>query len=462
MFTLIIEDKQGVVVDEYSFEDGEFIIGRSHQADIVLQSDNVSRRHARLFTQDGKCFVEDLRAANGIWLNGKRIYNTSELPKSAQLRIGDFFLHLEGASQPRTVSNVVYARLMPVAGSIGVPTDLSQPTVLVGRGKDCGIVLHDVSVSRIHAKISRLPDGRVTVEDLRSSNGTFVNDRRGENQELAHGDRLRFGTVAFIYQIDGEPAAATAEVGESGQGGRLIPPPAGPRVWSPQAGGAPASSASQDALAPSALLAPPRSVLPQVALVAVIAVAAVCLIVLVGLAYDKWLASRPAPPAPVVAAKPAPAPDIVAPSAADQAQFDALLTRGQDAVARRQWDEAQDLFEKAKRLDTIHPRPTEALNLINREKRNGAKFSQGEAAVARRDFDVAIQANKSVSQDSVYRRDANSALESLAGVLELDGDTACGAKDWLKCQNSYLMAISTDFAKPEVNAKYAKAMRKHR
>jgi pSer/pThr/pTyr-binding forkhead associated (FHA) protein len=459
VFTLIIEDKQGVIIDEYSFEDGEFVVGRSHQADIVLQSDNVSRRHARLFTQNGKCFVEDLKAANGIWLNGKRIYNTAELPKSAQLRIGDFFLHLEGASAPRTVNTVVYGRLVPVAGSIGVPTDLSQPTILVGRGKDCGIVLHDVSVSRIHAKISHLADGRITVEDLRSSNGTFVNDRRVENQELANGDRLRFGTVAFGFQMEGQPDVQFDEA--QGSGNRLIPPPAGPRQYAqPPRAQAPHATAA-DSLAPSALLAPPRSVLPQIALVAVIAVAAVCLIVLVGIVYDKWLATHAAPPAPVVAPTPVPVADVASSPPVDRGQFDAYLTRGQDAVARRQWDEAQDLFEKARKIDAIHPRPTEALNLINREKRNGARFLQAEAVLAKHDYEAAIQANKSISQDSVYRADANKALEAIAELLEMDGDAACLAKDWIKCQNFYLTAIATDFAKPEVSAKYAKAMKKH-
>ena len=59
MFTLTIEDKHGGVADEYSFEEGEFLIGRSHGADIILPSDNVSRRHARLYTVDGRCYLED-------------------------------------------------------------------------------------------------------------------------------------------------------------------------------------------------------------------------------------------------------------------------------------------------------------------------------------------------------------------------------------------------------------------
>src|SRR5512146_12353 len=126
MFTLIIEDKHGAIVDEYSFEDGEFIIGRSQQADIVLPADNVSRRHARLFTVDGRCYIEDLKAANGIWLNGKRIYNVTELPRSAQVRIGDFFLHIEGAAYARPLGSATYGRLVPMPGSIGEVTDLSQ------------------------------------------------------------------------------------------------------------------------------------------------------------------------------------------------------------------------------------------------------------------------------------------------------------------------------------------------
>jgi pSer/pThr/pTyr-binding forkhead associated (FHA) protein len=195
MFTLIIEDKHGAIVDEYSFEDGEFIIGRSNQVDIVLPADNVSRRHARLFTVDGRCFIEDLKAANGVWLNGKRIYNVTELPRSAQVRIGDFFLHIEGAAYARPLGTAVFARLIPIPDSAGNVTDLSQPTVLVGRGKDCTVVLNDVSVSRIHSKITQDQDGRIFLEDLRSSNGTYVNDRRIERARLMTGDRLRVGRI---------------------------------------------------------------------------------------------------------------------------------------------------------------------------------------------------------------------------------------------------------------------------
>ena len=457
MFTLIIEDKLGAIVDEYSFEDGEFIIGRSQQADIVLLADNVSRQHARLFTVDGRCFIEDLKAANGVWLGGKRIYNVTELPRSAQVRIGDFFLHIEGAAYARPLGPAVYARLVPAPGSIGELTELSQPTMLVGRGKDCAIVLPDVSVSRIHSKITQDASGTVSVEDLRSSNGTFVNDHRIDQQELQHGDRVRFGTVGFSFQVDGMPELATQEA----------EPYEPPRALQRAAQPSPPAHPAYNVYAPMEPVAPgprSRSVLPQVAAVAVIVVAVIGLIVLVGFAYDRWvvpaLQSR-AGAAPAAAAAPTPGsePAPQAPPATPAATFEDLLSRGQDAVARRQWDEAESLFKQARRMDPINQRPTEALNMIAMEKRAGARFAQAEEAFAHKDFATAIRQHRMIPQSSVYRADANAALDAIAGVLEIDGDAVCAAKNYAACQEKYSLALSTGFASPAVEQKYAKALK---
>jgi len=471
MFTLIIEDKQGAIVDEYSFEDGEFIIGRSQQADIVLPADNVSRRHARLFTVEGRCFVEDLKAANGVWLGGKRIYNVTELPRSAQLRIGDFFLHIEGAAYARPMGASVYARLVPMPGSIGELTECNQPTTLIGRGKDCAVVLSDVSVSRIHAKITQEPSGRVFVEDLRSSNGTYVNDRRVEQQEINHGDRIRFGTVAFSFQVEGMP-----EVDLSDQGYQPPQQPA-PRNR-PQAqqnyAGQYNAFAPQDGQIPQsevAVVPQQKSLLPTVAALAVIVVAIVGLVVLVGFAYDRWVAPAVQPKAgaatpaaadgakaaaPAAGAKPA----AEAADAPNAVQFDDLISRGQDAIARRQWDEAETLFKKARKVDPISTRPTEALNTVAVEKRAGARFAQAEDAYAKKRVDVAIMNHKLIPANSVYRADANAALDAIARVLEIDGDALCGSKDWANCREKYSLALSTGSASPAVEQKYANVLKK--
>jgi uncharacterized RDD family membrane protein YckC len=81
---------------------------------------------------------------------------------------------------------------------------------VIGRERDCDLPLGDGTVSRHHAAVG--VDGeRVTVRDLGSSNGTFVNGRRLRGEaELAAGDRLRFGRVRLVL---GRGAAEAATAG---------------------------------------------------------------------------------------------------------------------------------------------------------------------------------------------------------------------------------------------------------
>lgn len=64
----------------------------------------------------------------------------------------------------------------------------------VGRGKLCHIRLNHESVSREHALITVLPD-RISMIDLGSRNGVFLDGRRVERATLSAGDSIRFGLV---------------------------------------------------------------------------------------------------------------------------------------------------------------------------------------------------------------------------------------------------------------------------
>ena len=470
MFTLIIEDKYGAIVDEYSFEDGEFVIGRSQSCDIVLAADNVSRRHARLFTVEGRCYIEDLKAANGLWLNGKRIYNVTELPRSAQVRIGDFFLHIEGAAFDRPMGAAPWGRLTPTPGSQGHPTELTRPTTLIGRGKDCTVVVNDPSVSRIHAKITHEPDGRIIVEDLRSSNGVYVNERRVDVHELRNGDRVRFGTVGFRLQVEGED--------------HLEPPPE-PAYEPPRpqhsTGGfraqAPISSYGQDYGSsgyyeqPDPYAQPPqqRSLLPQVAMIAVAALSVVGLMVLAFFAFQRFVA--PAIDESKERNKAAEARKVredaerqQAHAAAEEAKQKAKITKlfnaGKAAISKRKWDEAEAIYKEVRTLDPINSESTRALNLIAAEKRAKERFDKSEKAFAEKRYDEAIRLHRRIPNSSVYRADADAALKAIAGVLEIDGDHACKKRDWDTCQERYSLALSTTFASADVEEKYAKVLKR--
>ncbi len=80
----------------------------------------------------------------------------------------------------------------------------------IGRESGNVIQLDDNEISRRHAEIRRVGEAFV-IGDLKSSNGTFVNDRRVERAELAGGDRIRIGRTVMIFaanKADEEAAAA--------------------------------------------------------------------------------------------------------------------------------------------------------------------------------------------------------------------------------------------------------------
>lgn len=70
----------------------------------------------------------------------------------------------------------------------------------VGRATRADFVLDVALVSRFHCRLTVLPNGALEVEDLQSTNGTFVNDARIERRALTDGDRLRVGRVELTVE----------------------------------------------------------------------------------------------------------------------------------------------------------------------------------------------------------------------------------------------------------------------
>ncbi|HJV23250.1 MAG TPA: GGDEF domain-containing protein [Holophagaceae bacterium] len=86
----------------------------------------------------------------------------------------------------------------PIGELVPIPLD----GLIIGRAADCGLSLPEAEVSRNHARISLVLKGEsvvVHLQDLGSTNGTFVNGRRldGEVHTLIDGDVLRVGAHAF-------------------------------------------------------------------------------------------------------------------------------------------------------------------------------------------------------------------------------------------------------------------------
>ncbi len=71
---------------------------------------------------------------------------------------------------------------------------------IVGRGEAADILIADTSVSDLHSRLAVAGD-RLTIQDLGSTNGTFLNDRRiAGTAELGSGDTVRIGRTIMEVQ----------------------------------------------------------------------------------------------------------------------------------------------------------------------------------------------------------------------------------------------------------------------
>jgi hypothetical protein len=72
---------------------------------------------------------------------------------------------------------------------------------IVGRSRECAIVLEDSGISRRHAEIRPTPDGW-EIEDLGSTNGVLVNGMQVRGREpLRDGDRIEFGSTDAVFEL---------------------------------------------------------------------------------------------------------------------------------------------------------------------------------------------------------------------------------------------------------------------
>ena len=77
---------------------------------------------------------------------------------------------------------------------------LSKPTTRVGRGATNDIWINKDTVSALHATIE-YRDGAFLVRDRKSTNGTFINNRRVRQDELKSGDVLAFHEYKFRFVL---------------------------------------------------------------------------------------------------------------------------------------------------------------------------------------------------------------------------------------------------------------------
>lgn len=198
----------GGSTQDYQITKQVLTVGRAPGNDIVVNHPAVSGRHLSLELIPGAYSITDLNSTNGTLVNGQRIPpgTPHHLNMGDAIRIGDLTgnwvslgLQAEGAEALRQLS----------LGEL----DLSQLTsVVIGRDPESFLPLNHPTVSFRHAMITR-QDGGLTIRDLGSTNGTFVNGQRITQSPLKSGDVVQIGPFKLTYDAQQQSLAQSMGLG---------------------------------------------------------------------------------------------------------------------------------------------------------------------------------------------------------------------------------------------------------
>jgi len=207
---------------EYLPQKAVIIIGRDKNAEVVLDTWEVSRKHAKLeFTPDG-IFLSDLGSLNGTQIAGMPLSPRKEVSLALEQSFTIWKYTFQVVNKSETIAERLTPKRPPpqrvVVPSIEDtdstmagfdeqeavqsfhPLDLGrQEKISIGRADDNEMVLKHPLVSRYHAEIDRIGT-RFLLRDLRSTNGVFLNNERIEKEVwLNENDRIQIGPYVFIF-----------------------------------------------------------------------------------------------------------------------------------------------------------------------------------------------------------------------------------------------------------------------
>lgn len=94
---ILTSNDASVVRRKLEFEECTVTIGRHPECDIIIDDASVSRQHARIDSENGVYFIEDLNSRNGTLLNSESIHRSTRLFDGSEINICDvsFVFHLE-------------------------------------------------------------------------------------------------------------------------------------------------------------------------------------------------------------------------------------------------------------------------------------------------------------------------------------------------------------------------------
>ena len=214
-FQIVLRPLSHPELAEIGIDETLFPVGRNEPPFDTYPADAVadlSRRHARIFCENGIIHIADMGSKNGTAVNGIDVrQKTARLQQGDELQFGrglKFQVQLR-AHAPVPVARLLSLTLQPEDGATGLqPIVIAQFPFLISKADATFSRYREAHaqqvnfLSRRHAHVF-LKRGLPQVEDLGSTNGTFVNGRRLDEHAtpLEEGDTVGFGGRFFVYRV---------------------------------------------------------------------------------------------------------------------------------------------------------------------------------------------------------------------------------------------------------------------
>lgn len=211
-------------------------IGSDPAAQIVLEQPGVLPQHCQLHVTASGAML-DIARGTAVSVNGREVNGLIALRPGDTVTIARIAARLasfEDAASgelPRSANDedpgaTTVRPVMPmyvlrgVTGGVFGRSYPVQIPITVGRSPECDIVIDAAGLSRLHARLTPYSNG-VRIEDLSSTNGTFVNDHRISRYRARIGDDICFDKVRFRLAgagmhaaVEPKPTMSTAPVQE--------------------------------------------------------------------------------------------------------------------------------------------------------------------------------------------------------------------------------------------------------
>ena len=164
-------------------------VGRQANNEIVLQDSTVSGHHAIITVKGNEFFIEDTGSRNGLFVNGKKVFS-SAIRFGDDIKLGDCYLNL-----------MMYSNLLRDEVQTGNTNDFkstsidpgSKSQIRIGRAPDNDVIINEPYISAHHCIMMIDSSGNMTIQDLNSSNGTFVNREKVTLKSILRDDTVQLG-----------------------------------------------------------------------------------------------------------------------------------------------------------------------------------------------------------------------------------------------------------------------------